>query len=111
MQYLELLSPAKNAEQGMAAINHGADALYIGAPLFGARSAAGNSIAEIEQLVNYAHLFHSKVFVTVNTLLYDNELEEARQMINHLYNIGIDALIVQDMGILEMELPPYSLTR
>lgn len=109
MQYLELLSPAKNAEQGMAAINHGADALYIGAPLFGARSAAGNSIAEIEQLVNYAHLFHSKVFVTVNTLLYDNELEEARQMINQLYNIGIDALIVQDMGILEMELPPIAL--
>ena len=88
MQYLELLAPAKNVEQGIAAINHGADAVYIGAPLFGARVAAGNTVDDIEQLVNYAHLFHSKVFATVNTLLYDNELEEARQLINQLYNIG-----------------------
>lgn len=109
MQYLELLAPAKNVEQGIAAINHGADAVYIGAPLFGARVAAGNTVDDIEQLVNYAHLFHSKVFATVNTLLYDNELEEARQLINQLYNIGVDALIIQDMGLLEMELPPIAL--
>ncbi len=109
MKYLELLSPAKNADQGMAAINHGADAVYIGAPLFGARSAAGNSIDDIEQLVKYAHVYHSKVFATVNTLLFDEELEEARKLIYQLYNIGVDALIIQDLGILEMDIPPIAL--
>lgn len=106
---LELLAPAKNAEQGIAAINHGADAVYIGAPLFGARAAAGNSIDDIDKLVKYAHLFGSKVFATVNTLLLDNELEAARQMIWTLYDTGVDAIIMQDMGLLEMDLPPIEL--
>ena len=106
---LELLAPAKNAEQGIAAINHGADAVYIGAPLFGARAAAGNSIDDIDKLVKYAHLFGSKVFATVNTLLFDNELEAARQMIWTLYDTGVDAIIMQDMGLLEMDLPPIEL--
>jgi len=106
---IELLSPAKNAEQGKAAIGHGADALYIGAPNFGARTAAGNSIEDIEELVRYSHLFGSKVFVTVNTLLYDDELEAAEKMIWQLYNSGVDALIVQDMGLLELDLPPIEL--
>lgn len=106
---LELLAPAKNAEQGIAAINHGADAVYIGAPLFGARAAAGNSIDDIDKLVKYAHLFGSKVFATVNTLLFDNELEAARQMIWMLYDTGVDAIIMQDIGLLEMDLPPIEL--
>lgn len=106
---LELLAPAKNTEQGIAAINHGADAVYIGAPLFGARAAAGNSIDDIDKLVKYAHLFGSKVFATVNTLLFDNELEAARQMIWTLYDTGVDAIIMQDMGLLEMDLPPIEL--
>lgn len=109
MNYLELLSPAKNAEQGIAAINHGADAVYIGAPLFGARTAAGNSVEDIEQLVNYAHLYHAKVFVTINTLLFDHELEDANRLIHQLYNIGVDAIIMQDMGLLETDLPPIEL--
>ena len=109
MKPLELLSPAKNLEQGKAAIDHGADAVYIGAPLFGARKAAGNSIEDIEELTNYAHLFGCKVFTTVNTLLFDNELEEAEKLIWQLYNIGTDAIIIQDMGILEMNLPPIEL--
>ena len=106
---LELLSPAKNYEQGVAAINHGADALYIGAPAFGARSAATNSIEDIERLVKYAHLFRSKIFVTVNTLLFDNEIESAVKMIHQLYNAGCDALIIQDLGLLECDLPPIAL--
>lgn len=106
---LELLSPAKNYEQGVAAINHGADALYIGAPAFGARSAATNSIEDIERLVKYAHLFRSKIFVTVNTLLFDNEIESAVKMIHKLYNAGCDALIIQDLGLLECDLPPIAL--
>ena len=106
---LELLSPAKNKEQGIAAINHGADAVYIGAPQYGARVAASNTMADIEALVKYAHIFHCKVFATVNTLLFDDELEEARQMIWQLYHAGVDALIVQDMGLLELDLPPIEL--
>ena len=106
---LELLSPAKNLEQGKAAIDHGADAVYIGAPLFGARVAAGNSIEDIEELVRYAHIFGSKVFATVNTLLFDNELEDARRLMWQLYNAGVDAAIVQDMGLLELDLPPIEL--
>lgn len=109
MKYLELLAPAKNAEQGVAAINHGADAVYIGAPLFGARAAAGNSLDDIEKLVRHAHLYNSKVFTTVNTLLFDNELDKANKLIHQLYNIGVDALIVQDMGLLETDLPPIEL--
>ena len=106
---LELLSPAKNMEFGREAVNHGADALYIGAPAFGARAAATNTIQDIETLVNYAHLYGSKVFATVNTLLFDDELEPAVEMIRELYNIGVDALIIQDLGLLECDLPPIEL--
>lgn len=103
---IEILSPAKNLVQGMAAINAGADAVYIGAPQFGARSNATNSLEDIEELVQYAHLFKAHVFVVVNTILYDNELEDCKKLIHQLYDIGVDALIVQDMAIMEMDLPP-----
>ncbi|MFA6199892.1 MAG: U32 family peptidase [Bacteroidales bacterium] len=109
MEYIELLSPAKNLEIGKAAIETGADAVYIGAESFGARAAAGNNLEEIEELVNYAHIFNAKVYVTVNTVLFDNELKAVEELINRLYNIGVDALIIQDMGILEMNLPPIPL--
>lgn len=105
-QKVEILAPAKNLYQGMMAINAGADAVYIGAHLFGARSNATNSTEDIAKLVEYAHLFKAKVFVTVNTILYDNELKACEQLIHELYNIGVDALIVQDMAIMEMNLPP-----
>ena len=103
---IEILAPAKNLIQGMAAINAGADAVYIGAPQYGARSNATNSIEDIEELVRYAHLFKAQVFVVVNTILYDQELEDCKKLIYQLYTIGVDALIVQDMAILEMDLPP-----
>ncbi len=106
---LELLSPAKNMEFGREAINHGADALYIGAPAFGARQAATNSIEDIEELVKYAHLYGSKVFATTNTLLFDNEIDDAVKIIRQLYNIGVDAILIQDMGLLECDLPPIEL--
>ena len=106
---MELLSPAKNIETAFAAINCGADAVYIGANDFSARKAAGNSIQDIEQLVNYAHLYKAKVYVTLNTILYDNELPIVKKMIGNLYNIGVDALIIQDLGILEMDIPPIEL--
>jgi 23S rRNA 5-hydroxycytidine C2501 synthase len=103
---LELLAPAKNAETGIAAINYGADAVYIGAPRFSARADASNSISEIEKLARYARRFHARVYAAFNTILFDHELEEARRIIVDLVNAGIDALIIQDMGILEMDLPP-----
>jgi len=103
---IEILSPAKNLIQGMAAINAGADAVYIGAPQFGARSNATNSLEDIEELVKYAHLFKAQVFVVVNTILYEHELEDCKKLIHTLYAIGVDALIVQDMAIMEMDLPP-----
>jgi len=103
---IEILSPAKNLVQGMGAINAGADAVYIGAPMFGARSNATNSIEDIAELVKYAHLFKAKVFVVVNTILYDDELTACKNLIEQLYQIGVDALIVQDMAILELDLPP-----
>lgn len=103
---IEILAPAKNLFQGMAAINAGADAVYIGAPLFGARTNATNSVEDIAQLVEYAHLFKAQVFVVLNTILYDNELETCKSLIYELYDIGVDALIVQDMAIMEMDLPP-----
>lgn len=106
---IELLSPAKNLQQGVAAINHGADAVYIGAPAFGARQAASNSVEDIEQLVRYAHTYGARVYVTLNTILYDSELEEAVKLTRQLYNVGIDALIIQDMGLLECDLPPIAL--
>lgn len=103
---VEILAPAKNLYQGMAAINAGADAVYIGAPQFGARSNATNSVEDIAELVEYAHLFKAQVFVVLNTILYDNELDTCKQLIHELYDIGVDALIVQDMAIMEMDLPP-----
>jgi Collagenase and related proteases len=106
---IELLSPAKNLEVGLAAVNCGADAVYIGASAFGARFAAGNSVQDIETLVKYAHRFRVKVYVTLNTLLFDNELKSAEKLIWELYHAGIDSLIIQDLGILQMNLPPIPL--
>lgn len=106
---IELLAPAKNLECGMAAIDHGADAVYIGAPKFGARAAAVNSLEDIAALVEYAHLYNVRIYVTVNTILKDEELQETEEMIRALYRVGVDALIVQDMGIAGLELPPIPL--
>ncbi|MBR6520591.1 MAG: U32 family peptidase [Paludibacteraceae bacterium] len=106
---IELLSPAKNLDVGIAAINHGADAVYIGPAQFGARVAAGNSVDDIAQLVSYAHKYRARVYVTLNTILKDDELEQARLLVNDLYNVGVDALIVQDMALLQMDLPPIAL--
>ena len=109
MKQIELLSPAKNLEVGIAAINHGADAVYIGGPSFGAREKVGNSIEDIEKLCNHAAIFDAKVYVTLNTLLFDNELEQARKIAWDCYNAGVDALIVQDMALLMMDMPPIAL--
>lgn len=106
---IELLAPAKNLECGIEAINHGADAVYIGAPRFGARAAAGNSLEDIAALVKYAHVFNARIYVTVNTILRDEELKETEEMIWNLYRVGVDALIIQDMGITRMNLPPVPL--
>ena len=106
---IELLAPAKNLECGIEAINHGADAVYIGAPRFGARAAAGNSIDDIKALVDYAHIYNVRIYVTVNTILYDDELAETENMIWELYRAGVDALIIQDMGITRLNLPPIAL--
>lgn len=106
---IELLAPAKNLECGIEAINHGADAVYIGAPKFGARAAAVNSLEDIETLVNHAHLYNARIYVTVNTILKEEELKETEEMIHALYRIGVDALIVQDMGITKLDLPPIPL--
>ena len=109
MRSLELLAPAKNLACGLAAIEHGADAVYIGAPRFGARAAAGNSIDDIHTLCQHAHQFSAKVYVTVNTIIYDKELDATQQLIQQLYDVGVDAILVQDMGILRMSLPPIPL--
>jgi putative protease len=106
---LELLSPAKNLEFGMAAIDHGADAVYIGGPAFGARAAAGNSLADIEKLAAHAHRYSARVLVALNTILRDEELEGAQSLAWQVYEAGADALIVQDMGMLELDLPPIAL--
>ena len=106
---IELLAPAKNLECGIEAIKHGADAVYIGAPKYGARAAAGNSIDDLRQLAEYAHQFGAKVYVTLNTIIYDEELAEVESLVWELYHIGIDALIVQDMALLTMKLPPIEL--
>ena len=106
---IELLAPAKNLECGIAAIDHGADAVYIGAPRFGARAAAGNSLDDIAELVKYAHLYNVRIYVTLNTILKDEELKDTEKMIWDLYRIGVDALIVQDMGLLSLNLPPIPL--
>ena len=106
---LELLAPARDADIGIQAILHGADAVYIGGPSFGARSSAENSVADIARLVQFAHRYHARIFVTLNTILRDDELEPARQLIHQLYDAGADALIIQDMGLLELDLPPIQL--
>ena len=93
MRALELLAPAKNLECGIAAIDHGADAVYIGAQKFGARVAAGNSVDDIRQLCTYAHQFSAKVYVTVNTIIYDDELEATRQLLQQLSDAGVDAIL------------------
>ena len=108
-QKIELLAPAKNLECGIEAVNHGADAVYIGAPKFGARAAAVNSLEDIAALVAYAHLYNVRIYVTVNTILKEEELAETEKMIWELYRIGVDALIVQDMGITRLNLPPIPL--
>ena len=106
---IELLAPAKNAETGIEAIKHGADAVYIGAPKFGARSSASNTIEDIERLVKFAHQYRAKIYVTVNTIIYDDELAEAEALIHKLHKIGVDALIVQDTSIFKLDLPPIAI--
>ncbi|MBI1397262.1 MAG: collagenase-like protease [Betaproteobacteria bacterium] len=106
---LELLSPARSADIGIEAVSHGADAVYIGGPSFGARANAGNSLTDIERLAAHAHRYSALVFVTLNTILRDDELEPARRLAWQLHEAGADALIVQDMGLLETDLPPIQL--
>ena len=108
-EQIELLAPARDLECGIAAIDCGADAVYVGAARFGARARAGNSLDDIASLASYAHRYWAKVFVTLNTLLYDHELPEAVQLIHRLHQVGVDALIVQDLGLLECDLPPIPL--
>ncbi len=109
MKTIELLSPARNLECGIAAVDHGADAVYIGAAKFGARALAGNSVQDIAELCQYAHQYGVKVYVTVNTILYDIELQDTQDLIWELYRAGADALIVQDMALLQLDLPPIPL--
>ena len=106
---LELLAPARDADIGIEAVNHGADAVYIGGPSFGARAAASNDIADIARLVEHAHRYNARIFTTLNTILADDELEPARRQVWELYDAGVDALIIQDMGLLELDLPPIQL--
>lgn len=106
---VELLAPARDAATAIAAIDHGADAVYIGAPSHGARAAATNSLDDIRRVVEYAHRFRARVYVTVNTLVYPDEIPEVERLIVSLYDAGVDALIVQDMGILRMKIPPIAL--
>ena len=108
-RHLELLAPARNADFGIEAINHGADAVYIGGPAFGARAKAPNTVADIARLVKHAHRYNAEVFVALNTIFHDNELKGARDLVQQLYDARVDALIVQDMGLLEMDLPPIQL--
>ncbi|WP_083360436.1 peptidase U32 family protein [Pseudomonas antarctica] len=107
--HLELLSPARDVAIAREAILHGADAIYIGGPSFGARHNACNEVSDIAQLVEFAHRYHARVFTTINTILHDNELEPARKLIHQLYDAGVDALIVQDLGVMELDIPPIEL--
>ncbi len=109
MRELELLAPAANADIAIEAIKHGADAVYIGGPGYGARKKAGNSIEDIKRVADFAHIFRARVYVTVNTIIYDDELSRVERMIRDLYRAGVDAIIVQDMGILRLNLPPIAL--
>lgn len=106
---IELLAPARDAEVAVAAINHGADAVYIGADSHGARAAAGNSVDSIARVCEYAHRFDARVYVTVNTLVYESELRRVERLVGDLYRVGVDALIVQDLGLLRLDLPPIAL--
>ncbi len=106
---IELLAPARDAATAIEAIKHGADAVYMGAMSHGARAMAGNSLEDIARVVDYAHVFNVRVYVTVNTIIYNDELTEVERLIHQLYNIGVDALIVQDMGVLRMNIPPIAL--
>lgn len=106
---IELLSPAKNIEIGIAAINCGADAVYIAAEKFGAREDAGNSINDINKLIKHAHRYYARAYIALNTILRNDELEEALKLINDVYSIGADGLIIQDTGLLELDLPPIPL--
>ena len=110
MRAIELLAPARNLECGIEAIRHGADAVYIGAPRFGARAAAGNSVEDIAQLVRFAHPFGVRIYVTLNTLLFDNELQDVQTLFYELADIGVDALIVQDERIKSRPTPDPSRT-
>ena len=96
---IELLAPARDADTAIEAIKHGADAVYMGASSHGARAAAGNSLEDITRVVKFAHKFNVKVYITINTIIYNDEIEQVEQLIHDLYRIGVDALIVQDMGI------------
>lgn len=106
---LELLAPAKDLQTGIAAIKHGADAVYIAADRFGAREKAGNSINDIEKLVDFAHQYFARVYVTVNTIIYEEELSDVKKLINDLYRINVDAIIIQDFAILNMDIPPIAI--
>ncbi len=107
---LELLAPAGNLEIAMQAILHGADAVYMGASSHGARQNAANSIDDIRRTVDFAHIYRAKVYVTVNTIVYESELKQVERLITELYHAGVDAIIVQDMGILRMDIPPSNFT-
>ncbi|MEA5673915.1 U32 family peptidase [Pseudomonas sp. MH2] len=107
--HLELLSPARDVAIAREAILHGADAIYIGGPSFGARHNACNEVGDIAELVEFARRYHARVFTTINTILHDNELEAARKLIHQLYDAGVDALIVQDLGVMELDIPPIEL--
>jgi len=109
MDTVELLAPARDRETGLVAIDSGADAVYIGPPRFGARVDAGNSLEDIAALVEHAHTYWARVYVTVNTLLHDDELPQAVHLIHTLHEAGVDAVIIQDVGLLECDLPPIAL--
>lgn len=108
-RHIELLAPAKNEEVGIEAIKHGADAVYIGATSFGARAQAGNDIDSIKRLVDFAHQYDARIYCTVNTIIYNHELHDVERMVKELYRAGVDALIVQDMALLRLDLPPIAL--
>jgi len=109
MTELELLAPAKDLETGIAAITHGADAVYIAAQKFGAREKAGNPIKDIAELCRFAHAYHARVYITVNTIIYDNEIDEVQELIHEIYNASVDAIIIQDFAILAMDIPPIAI--
>lgn len=109
LKKIELLAPARNAEIAIEAIKHGADAVYMGGPGYGARASATNSLADIADVVKFAHQFNVRVYVTLNTIIYDDEITSVENLIKDLYRIGVDALIVQDMSILRMDIPPIAI--